>query len=191
MSVQIEVITEKLTETQVVFTKIINICKKKISNFFTGTVNTGVLENIKCEYYGELHNLYEIATIMKTGKSNELIVKPYDIKLIPKILILIENKKHSNVSCHVSDGYIKVIFAPLTTAAKENLVKQLNKLREEFHIKLRNNRHTFVDYINKQRQEISDDVYKNNKIEIQTSTNDAMKAIDLLFKDKEAKITKV
>ena len=186
-----QIITDKFTEVSDQFEKIISECKTKVTNFYSGTVNTHILDDIICEYYGEPHRLFEIATIKKGSANNELNVRPYDIKLIPKILILIENKLPNNVASNVCDGYIKVVFSPMTTNAKNDIVRALNEKRENFHIRARNNRHVFLTFLNKYRSKISDDLFSSQKDKILLITNSTVKTIDSIFRAKEEQIYKV
>ncbi len=102
----------------------------------TGRASTGLVENLKVDYYGSPTPLKQLATI-SIPESNMLVIKPFDpasIKDIEKAI------KSSDLSiAPMSDGkIIRLSVPPLSGERRTQLASQVKQLGEQAKVSIRN-----------------------------------------------------
>ncbi|GJU06615.1 ribosome-recycling factor, chloroplastic [Tanacetum coccineum] len=165
-----------------------------LSNFNsirTGRSNPAMLDKVEVEYYGSPVNLKTIAQI-STPDSSSLLVQPYDkssLKAIEKAIV------NSDLGMTPSnDGeVIRLSIPQLTSDRRKELSKVVAKQAEEGKVAIRNIRRDAIRSYDKLEKEkkLSEDNVKDLSADLQKVTDEYMKKIDTIFKQKEKEILTV
>ena len=157
----------------------------------TGRASTALLDRITVEYYGTPTPLANMASI-SAPEPRLVSVQPYDpsqIKAIEKVIM------ESDLGLTPSnDG--KVIRLPipsLTEERRKELVKVVRRLGEDGKIAIRNVRRDVMNHLEElvKKGEVGDDEEHRAEGAVQKLTDDHVKKIDEMLKNKEAEIMEV
>ncbi|XP_024981195.1 ribosome-recycling factor, chloroplastic [Cynara cardunculus var. scolymus] len=165
-----------------------------LSNFNsirTGRSNPAMLDKVEVEYYGSPVNLKTIAQI-STPDSSSLLIQPYDkssLKAIEKAIV------NSDLGLTPSnDGeMIRLSIPQLTSDRRKELSKIVSKQAEEGKVAIRNIRRDAIKSYDKLEKEkkLSEDNVKDLSVDLQKVTDEYMKKIDTIFKQKEKELLTV
>ena len=147
----------------------------------TGRANPTMLDRVKVNYWGEMTPLNQTAGI-SVVEGRQLVIKPYDRNSLKDI-------EHAIYEANLgltpqNDGEIIRINVPaLTEETRKEYVKQAKKYAEEAKVALRNIRRSANDDVEK--AELTEDEVKLGKEKVQKLTDQYVKIIDQLTKEKE------
>ncbi|CAI9107830.1 OLC1v1007299C2 [Oldenlandia corymbosa var. corymbosa] len=171
--------------------KTIDSIRSNFNSIRTGRSNPAMLDKIEVEYYGTPTSLKSIAQI-STPDSSSLLVKPYDksaLKLIEKAIVNSDLGMTPN-----NDGeVIRLSIPQLTSERRKELSKIVAKQAEEGKVAIRNIRRDAIKAYEKLEKEkkLSEDNVKDLSSDLQKVTDEYMKKIDSLFKQKEKELITV
>ncbi|KAF7007947.1 hypothetical protein CFC21_022827 [Triticum aestivum] len=150
-----------------------------------------IVEEQAVEYYGTPVNLKTIAQI-NTPDATSLLIQPYDkscLKLIEKAIVA------ANIGVTPSnDGeVIRVTVPPLTSDRRKEMTKNVAKLSEEGKVAIRNIRRDAIKAYDKLEKEkkLSEDNVKDLSADLQKITDEYMKKVEAIQKQKEQELSKV
>lgn len=165
-----------------------------LSNFNsirTGRSNPAMLDKVEVEYYGSPVNLRTIAQI-STPDSSSLLIQPYDkssLKSIEKAIV------NSDLGLTPSnDGeVIRLSIPQLTSERRKELSKIVAKQAEDGKVAIRNIRRDAIKSYDKLEKEkkLSEDNVKDLSADLQKVTDEYMKKIETIFKQKEKEVLTV
>jgi len=165
--------------------------KEELAHVRTSRASIALLEGIKVDCYGTKMPITQVATI-NVVEGRMLVIQPWDPNLVKEIEKAIQK---SDLGINpTSDGKtIKIVIPPLSEERRKELVKVVGKMAEEARIAIRNIRRDTLDKFKsaKKKGEISEDDYKQLEKKVQKSTDEFIKKIDQLLKDKEKEILTV
>ncbi|WVZ95447.1 hypothetical protein U9M48_041211 [Paspalum notatum var. saurae] len=171
--------------------KAIETVQTNFNTVRTGRANPAMLDRIEVEYYGTPVNLKSIAQI-STPDATSLLIQPYDkssLKLIEKTIVA------ANLGVTPSnDGeVIRVTVPPLTSDRRKELAKTVAKLAEDGKVAIRNIRRDAIKAYDKLEKEkkLSEDNVKDLSADLQKVTDEYMKKIDSIQKQKEQELMKI
>ncbi len=171
--------------------KILNNFKEELKSVRTGKASVHMLDGITVNYYGTQTPINQVATI-STPDPTLIVIQPWDISVIPEIEKAI---LASDIGITPSnDGkIIRLPVPPLTEERRKQLVKNVHQMAEEKKISIRHVRHEARDKIQKMKKdkEISEDDEKRGLDKVQKLTDEYVKKIDELSKEKEKELLKV
>jgi ribosome recycling factor len=154
----------------------------------TGRASTGLVENIKVDYYGTPTPLKQIAALSAPGASM-IAIKPFDVASIKEIEKAIRNSDLSIAP--VSDGKIvRLNVPPLSGERRRQLTAQVKQLGEQAKVGIRNIRrdaNKTLDSLEKAKTIAEDDRDKGKKI-IDDLTKEFTNKIDAAVKTKSDEI---
>ncbi|KAG8389345.1 hypothetical protein BUALT_Bualt02G0219600 [Buddleja alternifolia] len=165
--------------------KTIENVKTSFNSIRTGRANPAILDKVEVEYYGTPVILKSIAQI-STPDSSSLLVQPYDkssLKAIEKALVASDLGMTPN-----NDGeVIRLTLPQLTSERRKELSKVVSKQAEEGKVAIRNIRRDAIKSYEKLEKEkkLSEDNVKDLSSDLQKVTDEYMKKIDSIFKQKE------
>ncbi|XP_050236482.1 ribosome-recycling factor, chloroplastic [Mercurialis annua] len=171
--------------------KSIDTVKTNFNSIRTGRSNPAMLDKIEVEYYGTPVSLKTIAQI-STPDASSLLVQPYDkssLKSIEKAIVNSDLGLTPN-----NDGeVIRLSIPQLTSDRRKEMSKMVAKLTEEGKVALRNIRRDALKAYEKLEKEkkLSEDNVKDLSADLQKLTDEYMKKIDTVFKQKEKELLKV
>ncbi len=175
-------------ETSEKMDKTLVALKNDLTRVRTGRASLSLLDGIRVDYYGTQTPLDQMASL-SIPESRLINIQPWDtsaIKAIEKEIL--KSDLGLNPS---SDGkLIRITIPPLTEERRKELVKVVNKMCEDHKVGLRNIRRDANEKfkgLKKDAQISEDDAFKSQG-EIQKITDDFIRKIDGIYKEKEQEI---
>jgi len=171
--------------------KSIDALKRDFASLRTGKVTTGIVDNIKVDYYGTMTALTQVGNVIATDATT-ISITPWEKNLLPDIEKAIQ-EANIGVNPNNDGDFIKLFFPPMTSEQRTEIVKQAKGMVENAKVAIRNVRKDGNDKIKKleKDKEISEDESKKAQDQIQKITDEHVTKIDEAFKTKEADILKV
>ncbi len=178
-------------ETEETMDNRIKVLKHDFSKVRTGRANPRMFDDVKVEYYGTLTPINQVGNI-SVPEPTQLVIKPYDRSILRDIekAILAANL---GVNPSNEGTQLRIMLPALTKETRIELVKYVKKMGEEAKISIRNIRRDGNDAIKKleKKSEISEDDSKGYLEDIQELTDNHVKLIDELVKEKDADIMSI
>lgn len=168
--------------------KSVSSLKSELKKIRTGRASLGLLDDIRVEYYGTMTPLNQLATL-SVPESRLITIQPWDVSSVNSIEKAIQK---SNLGLTPSnDGkIIRINIPPLTEERRKEIVKQVNKLCEDYRVAVRNIRRDANDMLKQLKKDgdaSEDEVFKAQE-DIQKLTDEHIKEIDTIYKEKEKEI---
>ncbi|OQY08440.1 MAG: ribosome recycling factor [Desulfobacteraceae bacterium 4572_123] len=154
----------------------------------TGRASLSIFDGIRVDYYGTPTPLAQMASL-SVPESRLIMIQPWDVSAIKEIEKAI--LKSDLGLTPSSDGkIIRISIPPLTEERRKELVKTVRKMCEDHKVAVRNIRRDANDLLKgfKKDGDISEDDAFKAQDQIQTITDDFIKAIDKIFIEKEKEI---
>jgi len=183
--------SEIFEQTKANMAKSIEALKRDFATLRTGKVTTGIVDNIKVDYYGTMTALTQVGNVIATDATT-ISITPWEKTLLPVIEKAIQ-EANIGVNPNNDGDFIKLFFPPMTSEQRQEIVKQAKGMVENAKVAIRNVRKDGNDKIKKleKEKEISEDESKKAQEQIQKLTDEHVAKIDEAFKVKEADILKV
>ena len=165
--------------------------KRQFSTVRTGRASTGLVENLRVDYYGTSTPLKQMAKIA-VPEPNLIVIQPWDTTALPAVEKAIQTSDLGMVPNN--DGKIIRLNVPILTEERRiQLVKLIKKMTEEGRVAIRNIRRDANDTIKSflKDKDISEDDAHAGYDRIQEVTNDYIEKIDELGKNKEEELMEV
>jgi len=168
--------------------KSIDALKNEFNRVRTGRASLAILDGIRVDYYGTLTPLNQMATLA-VPESRLITIQPWDISVIKEVeKALLKSDLGLTPS---NDGkIIRISIPPLTEERRKELVKVINKISEDHKIAVRNIRRDSNELLKglKKDGDISEDDAFKAQDQVQKITDEYIKLIDDVNKDKEKEI---
>ena len=171
--------------------KSLEVLKKDFNTLRTGRVTSSVVEKIKVDYYGNPTPINQAASVVTTDATT-IVITPWDKSILNEIERAIQ-EANIGVNPNNDGDQIKLFFPPMTTEQRKEEAKKAKQFGEKAKIAIRNVRRDANDKVKKlfKDKAISEDEEKRALEEIQKITDDFVKKVDELVKQKEQDIMKV
>ncbi len=164
---------------------------ESLGSLRAGRANPRILDKVTVDYYGSPTSLNQLANI-STPEARMIVVQPYDATAIPAIEKgILKSDLGFNPS---NDGkIIRLLIPQLTEERRKELVKLVKKYGEECKVAMRNIRRHAIQELKDGQKEglITEDDLKQGEKEIQKVTDEEIKNIETILKEKEAEILEV
>ncbi len=162
--------------------------KNDLKRVRTGRASLNILDDIRVNYYGAPTPLNQMATLA-VPESRLITIQPWDTSVIKEIEKAILK---SNLGLTpTSDGkVIRIAIPPLTEERRKDIVKQVSKICEEYRVAVRNIRrdaNEILKELKKEGEASEDEVFKAQD-RVQKLTDDHIKKIDEIFREKEKEV---
>ncbi len=168
--------------------KSIDALKNEFNRVRTGRASLTILDGIRVDYYGTLTPLNQMANL-SVPESRLITIQPWDISVIKEVEKAIL-KSDLGLTPSNDGKIIRISIPPLTEERRKELVKVINKISEDHKIAVRNIRRDSNELLKglKKDGDISeDDAFKAHD-QVQKITDENIKLIDDVNKDKEKEI---
>jgi ribosome recycling factor len=168
--------------------KSITDLKNELKRVRTGRASVSILDGIRADYYGTPTPLSQMASL-SVPESRLITIQPWDVSAIKEIEKAIL-KSDLGLTPSNDGKIIRISIPPLTGERRKELVKVVHKMTEEHKIALRNIRRDSNEMIRdlKKESEISEDDAFKAQDKVQKITDDHIKVVDDIFKEKENEI---
>ncbi|OIN95064.1 MAG: ribosome recycling factor [Deltaproteobacteria bacterium CG1_02_45_11] len=162
--------------------------KNELKRVRTGRASLTILDGIRVEYYGTPTPLNQMASL-SVPESRLITIQPWDVTAVKEVEKAI--LKSDLGLTPSSDGkVIRISIPPLTEERRKELVKVVHKMSEDYKVAVRNIRRDSNELLKvlKKDGEISEDSAFNAQDRVQKITEEFIKRIDEIIKEKEKEI---
>ena len=168
--------------------KSIDALKNEFNRVRTGRASLTILDGIRVDYYGTLTPLNQMATLA-VPESRLITIQPWDVSVIKEVEKAIL-KSDLGLTPSNDGKIIRISIPPLTEERRKELVKVINKMSEDHKIAVRNIRRDSNELLKglKKDGDISEDDAFKAQDQVQKITDEYIKLIDDVNKDKEKEI---
>ena len=175
-------------ETKDSMSKSIDALKNEFNKVRTGRASLTILDGIRVDYYGTLTPLNQMATLA-VPESRLITIQPWDVSVIKEVEKAIL-KSDLGITPSNDGKIIRISIPPLTEERRKELVKVINKMSEDHKIAIRNIRRDSNELLKglKKDGDISEDDAFKAQDQVQKITDENIKLIDDINKDKEKEI---
>jgi len=168
--------------------KTLEALNEELKSVRTGRSSTGLVENIKVDYYGTATALKQMATLA-TPQADMIVIKPFDPASVKEIEKAIKNSDLSIAP--ILDGkLIRLNIPPLSEERRKQLVNQAKQLGERAKVGIRNVRRDENKQLEKEQKDklITEDELEKSKKQIDDITKEYADKIDVAVKNKSDEI---
>jgi len=169
----------------------LDVLRKEFAGLRTGRAHTSLLDPVMVEAYGSSMPLNQVANV-NVPEPRMLAVQVWDrgmAKAVEKAI------RDAGLGLNpASEGQtIRVPIPPLNEERRTELTKIAGKYAEHARVAIRNVRRDGMDNLKRMEKdsEISQDDHKKHGAEVQSLTDDAIKAVDEILQHKEQEIMQV
>ena len=165
--------------------------QRQLGQIRAGRANASLLDRITVDSYGVPTPVNQMASIT-IPEARVLMVTPFDKNMINDVEKAI---LASDIGLNpANDGnVIRLVIPQLTEERRKELAKEVKKESEGAKIAVRNIRRDAMDEYKKQQKngDMTEDDLRNAEKDIQTLTDDNIKAIDSIVAEKEKELLEV
>lgn len=165
--------------------KSIGSLNQELGKVRTGRASTGILDQVKVEYYGSDVPLSQVASV-NVEDARTLTVSPWEKHLVGDIEKAIM-KADLGLNPATTGDLIRVPMPALTEERRKDLVKVVRAEGENARIAIRNIRRDANNAIRQLEKDnaITEDDVKKGETRVQQLTDEHVKAVDETLKTKE------
>ena len=157
----------------------------------TGRANPEMFDSLVVDYYGSMTPLNQVSTI-SVPEPRLITLTPYEKTLIPII-----EKAIMDANMGFTPGNngtaVLVPVPPLSEERRQELNKFVHQLVEDGRIAVRNVRRDGIQSLHNFEKDghVSEDIIKDNELEVQKMTDEMIKKLNELQEEKEKEILEV
>jgi ribosome recycling factor len=181
-------VKEIVTEDKSKMNKAVEVLQDELKAVRTGRASTGLVENIRADYYGTPTPIKTMAAL-STPQHDMILIKPFDPGSVKEIEKAIKNSDLS-IAPIVDKGLIRLVVPPLNEERRRELVTRVKHMGEQSKISVRNIRRDAIKHLEQQEKDkaITEDDLKNGKKQIDDLTKEYTDKIDVVVKHKSDEI---
>lgn len=181
-------VNQVITDSENKMKKAVEVLQDEFKGVRTGRASTGLVENIKVEYYGNPTPLKALAAL-STPQPDIILVKPFDpgsIKDIDKAI----QASEVGLTPMVDGKIIRLNVPSLTEERRRQLVQQVKGLAEQAKVSVRNIRRDAIKHLEKEEKDklITEDDLKKGQKQLDDMTKQHTDKIDQVVKHKSDEI---
>lgn len=179
---------EIISECESKIKKAVGVLQDDLKTVRAGRASTGLVENIKADFYGTPMPLKQIATIA-APQADMIVIKPFDPASTQEIEKAIKNSD-LNIA-PVTDGKIIRLNIPsLSEERRKQLAGQAKQMGEQAKISIRNIRRDTNKQLEKQQKDkvITEDDLQAGKKQVDEITKEHVGKVDSIIKNKSDEI---
>ena len=184
-------VSEIIAQTEHKMKATVEHTREEFVKIRTGRASTGLLDQIKVDYYGCPTPLNQVAQV-GVGDARTLTVQPWEKNMV-KVVEKAIRDSDLGLNPATSGDVIRVPLPPLTEERRRELSKVVRGMGEDSKVAIRNLRrdaNTHVERLTKDK-EISEDDERRAETEVQKLTDKYVAEIDKGVADKEKEIMTV
>lgn len=184
-------VSEIIAQTEHKMKATVEHTREEFVKIRTGRASTGLLDQIKVDYYGCPTPLNQVAQV-GVGDARTLTVQPWEKNMV-KVVEKAIRDSDLGLNPATSGDVIRVPLPPLTEERRRELSKVVRSMGEDSKVAIRNLRrdaNTHVERLTKDK-EISEDDERRAETEVQKLTDKYVAEIDKVVADKEKEIMTV
>jgi len=168
--------------------KSIEHLKNELKAVRTGRASTGLVENLRVEYYGTQTPLGQMATLAAPDATT-IVIKPFDANSVKDIANAITNSDLS-IAPIIEGKIIRLNVPPLSEERRKQIIQQVKQMGEQTKVSIRNVRRDANKALDDEQKAktITEDDRDRGKKEIDNLTKDYTNKVDEIVKAKSDEI---
>ena len=165
--------------------------QNELNKVRTGRANPEMFNSLVVDYYGNPTPINQVSTI-SVPEPRLITLTPYEKSLLPLI-----EKSIIDANMGFTPGNngnsVLVPIPPLSEERRVELNKFVHKLVEDGRVAIRNIRRDGIQSLHSYEKDghVSEDIIKDNELEVQKITDDMIKNLNILQEEKEKEILEV
>jgi len=177
-----------ITDSETKMNKAVEVLQDEFKGVRTGRASTGLVENIRIEYYGNPTPLKALAAL-STPQPDMILVKPFDPGSIKDIEKGIQ-ASDVGLTPMVDGKVIRLTVPPLSEERRQQLAHQVKGLGEQAKVSVRNIRRDAIKVLEKEEKEkiITEDDLEKSKKQLDDMTKQHTDRIDHVVRHKSDEI---
>lgn len=181
-------VNKLISENEDKMSKAVEFLHDELKSLRTGLASTGLVENIKVDYYGTPTPLKAMAAL-SVPQADMIVIKPFDPASTKEIEKAIKNSDLS-IAPIVEGKLIRLNIPPLSEERRQHLVGQAKQLGEQTKVSIRNIRREANKQLEKQQKDkvITEDDLQTGKKQIDDITKKYADKVDMIIKNKSDEI---
>ena len=181
-------VKEIVSDTESKMTKAFEILHDDLKTVRSGRASTGLVDNIKADFYGTPTPLKQMATLA-TPQADMIVIKPFDPTSVREIEKAIKNSDLS-IAPIVDGKIIRLNIPALSEERRKQLVQQAKQTSEQAKVSIRNIRRDEIKHLEKQEKDklITEDDLEKGKKQIDDITKKYTDKVDELVQHKSDEI---
>ena len=181
-------VKEIIGESESRMKKAVEILQDEMKAVRTGRASTGVVENIKADYYGTPTPVKAMATL-SVPAADMIVIKPFDPGSVREIEKAIKSSD-LNIAPVVEGKLIRLNIPPLSEERRKQLVGQVKQMGEQTKVSVRNIRREANKHLERQQKDklITEDELQNGRKQIDDVTREYADKVDSIVKNKSDEI---
>jgi ribosome recycling factor len=181
-------VKQVITDSENKMNKAVEVLQDEFKGVRTGRASTGLVENLKVEYYGNPTPLKALAAL-STPQADLILVKPFDpgsIKDIDKAILASD----VGLTPMVDGKVIRLNVPALSEERRRQLAHQVKELGEQAKVSVRNIRRDAIKQLEKGEKDklITKDDLENGKKQLDDMTKQHTDKVDHVVKHKSDEI---
>ena len=179
---------EIIAESESNMKKAIEVLQDEFKTVRTGRASTGLVENIKADYYGTPTPIKTIAAL-SAPQHDMIVIKPFDPGSIGEIEKAIKNSDLS-IAPIVNGKLIRLSIPPLSEERRRQLVTQVKQLGEQTKVSVRNIRREANKQLEKEQKDkvVTEDELEKGRKRTDDITKEYTDKVDSMVKHKSDEI---
>lgn len=168
--------------------KAVEVLHDELKGVRSGRASTGLVENIRVDYYGSSTPMKQLATLA-APQPDMIVIKPFDPSSIRDIEKAIKNSELS-LAPLVEGKLIRLHIPPLSEERRKQLSARVRQLGEQTKVGIRNIRRDANKHLEQKQKDklITEDDLEKGKKQIDETTKNYTKKIDEVVKHKSEEI---
>lgn len=165
--------------------------KTDLGQIRTGRANSALVSDLLIDAYDSKLMVKELAQI-STPEPAVILISPWDKSIITNIVGGI-TKANVGLNPVVDGDLIRIVIPPLTAERREEFIKQMHGILEQYRVQIRQIRHEAREQLKRQKEsgEISEDEEKRLENELQKLHDEYIEAIEVAGKNKEEQLREI
>jgi ribosome recycling factor len=170
--------------------KAIEVLGDELKSMRTGRASTGLVENLRVDYYGSPTPLKQLASLA-APQPDMIVIKPFDPASIKDIEKAIKNSDLS-LAPILEGKLVRLNIPPLSEERRKQLAAQVKNLGEQSKVGIRNVRRDAIKQLEQEQKDkvITEDDLEKGKKQMDDVTKDYTAKVDDVVKHKADEIMK-
>lgn len=181
-------VKEILSEHERKMQKALDILHDELRTVRTARASTGLVENIKADFYGVPTPLKQMAALA-APQPDMIIIKPFDPTSLKEIEKAIKNSDLS-IAPMIEGKFIRLSIPSLSAERRKQIVQQVKSLGEQTKVGIRNVRRDAIKKLESRQKEkvITEDDQEKGKKNVEDMTKKYTDEVDSVIKAKSDEI---
>jgi len=183
-----ESMQKTVAENRARMQKALDFFLDELKSIRTGRASSGLVENLKVQYYNNPTPLKQLATLA-TPQVDMIVIKPFDPASVKDIEKAIKNSDLS-IAPIVDGKIIRLNVPPLSGERRKQLVSQVKQMAEQTKVSIRNIRRDTNKHLDQEQKAkaITEDEQEKAKKNVDNFTKELSEKIDQAVKAKTDEI---